>query len=404
MRLAAASAAVAVVLLDVTAVGVLLRDPRRPRYLALGRAVGDERVLAALLAAGLPPRGPGAHRAATADGVGRAGGGDGPPSAPTADSTSTLVAGRAVEGGGAGPAAGLPGGRLPRGAARARRRAALPLAAFAFGRLVGGELRRARLVAPLLLGRRAAAAILAAPALRDGGRTEARTRGRRPDAALAAGLVASTDPVVQMQPWGSAPPRVVDRARGGAPAHRRGRRPRARRRAAAGGAGGRALASRRRRSSSWPTSSNRCAAESAVGARRRGGGGGALGLAAATRFSLASARGIAGSSGGGARRRLPCVDRREERQRPLGAGLVLAGGGFGLAAGAATTASRRAARRRRGRCRSTLAISGALFQHVQADERASGESFEHALSRGVASGALILVPLAAASGRRSVAR
>lgn len=83
----------------------------------------------------------------------------------------------------------------------------------------------------------------------------------------------------------------------------------------------------------------------------------------------------------------------------FGMGLLLTGGGFGLAAGAAydgrlaellSAAAIGAAL--------VLAVAGAQFQHTQAELRSGGASFEHALSRGVAEGALLLLPLAIAVG------
>ena len=83
----------------------------------------------------------------------------------------------------------------------------------------------------------------------------------------------------------------------------------------------------------------------------------------------------------------------------FGAGLLLTGGGFGLAAGVVydgrlgdllSAAAIGAAL--------VLAVTGAQFQHTQAELRSSGESFEHALSRGVAEAALLLLPLAIAVG------
>jgi hypothetical protein len=81
------------------------------------------------------------------------------------------------------------------------------------------------------------------------------------------------------------------------------------------------------------------------------------------------------------------------------AGLVLAGGGFGLVVGATSVerAEDLPAAAALGAAL-TLAFAGALFQHVQADQRAAGESFQHSLSRGVAEGAVILLPLAIAMG------
>jgi MFS transporter, DHA2 family, methylenomycin A resistance protein len=81
----------------------------------------------------------------------------------------------------------------------------------------------------------------------------------------------------------------------------------------------------------------------------------------------------------------------------IGAGLLLCGAGFGFAAGASDEA-------RRGDpivsaavgATLTLAVAGAMFQYGQADLRASGESFQHSLSRGVGQGVLLLAPLAAA--------
>jgi MFS family permease len=83
----------------------------------------------------------------------------------------------------------------------------------------------------------------------------------------------------------------------------------------------------------------------------------------------------------------------------FGAGLLLAGGGFGLAAG--TTCNGRLGELISAGAAGAalvLAVTGAQFQHTQAALRSDGESFEHALSRGVAEGAVLLLPLAIAVG------
>jgi hypothetical protein len=81
----------------------------------------------------------------------------------------------------------------------------------------------------------------------------------------------------------------------------------------------------------------------------------------------------------------------------LGFGLLLAGGGFGAAAGAAYDGelARLLPAGALGAA-FALPISGAIFQHTQAELRSGGDSFEHALSRGAGTGALVLVALAGA--------
>jgi MFS family permease len=78
----------------------------------------------------------------------------------------------------------------------------------------------------------------------------------------------------------------------------------------------------------------------------------------------------------------------------FGAGLVLTGAGFGFASGA--TEERDALVSAAVGATLTLAAAGSMFQYEQADLRANAESFEHSLSRGVAMGMLLLVPLAGA--------
>jgi hypothetical protein len=81
----------------------------------------------------------------------------------------------------------------------------------------------------------------------------------------------------------------------------------------------------------------------------------------------------------------------------FGGGLLLVGAGFGAAAGAVW-------RRSAGEllvaaaigAALTLALSGALFQHRQAELRDDGHPFENALSRGAADGAAMLLFAAAA--------
>ncbi len=401
MRTAAASAAVAVVLLDVTAVGVLLPTIR----VDLGSsASGGQWVMNAYLLA-LAVLLPLAARVRIDDRLVTAAGAvtmaAGAAVSASADSTGTLVAGRAVEGAGVALLIASLGVALPANRRAAAAAVTLPALALAFGPLAGGELAEHNWWHLCFWAGVPAAIALGAAVLVDGGRRE--TPARKLDfrtLALTTGLVAVTILFVQSEPWGVgtgavvallgvaaaapliagvlAPGRTVWAAAAGALAvlcflmpqyfelahliHplRSGVRLSALTIAAvAGGAVG------------WQL-------RAAVPSR-------ALGIAGAV---AASAGAIA----------LYWVDEKSGNAL-FGAGLILAGGGFGLAAGAICdgrvgdllpAAATGAAL--------SLAISGALFQHVYADQRGNGNSFEHALSRGVASGALMLLPLAIAVG------
>jgi MFS transporter, DHA2 family, methylenomycin A resistance protein len=189
IRRAAASLPLAIVALDVAVVGVLLPDVR----LDLGSsASGAQWVLNAYLLAAavvlLLPR-----RAPVAAGVLALAAGA--VVCATADSTAALVAGRAVEGAGAG--ALLAGAALPQ--------LVLPALALALGPLLGGVLAQENwwhlyFWAGVPLAAAAGAGALAGPGA-------ARQAGAAPDsplrpAAFAVGLVAVVVVLVQAEPWG----------------------------------------------------------------------------------------------------------------------------------------------------------------------------------------------------------
>jgi MFS family permease len=318
----------------------------------------------------------------------------------TADSTSTLVIGRAVDG--AGLALLLVSLATPLAAPRrVAAVAAFPLAAFALGPLVGGELAEHNWWHLYFWAGVPVAAILAAPALLDGGRTEPdRAAPGGPTLAFAAGLVALTILVVQMEPWGVDSRELVDLLAVGA--------------ALMVGTG--LLASDR---AIWAGVAGALAALcfllpqyfelahlihplrsgirlSALTIAAAAGGALAWQLRSLVPAHLLAIVGAAAAAVGAVS--LGQLD-PQSGSALLGVGLVLTGGGFGVAAGAAAGGELGDLLRWAAVGASLgVALVGAVFQNVQASERASGATFEDALSRGVATGALILVPLAAAVG------
>jgi MFS family permease len=417
MRRLAASAAVAVVLLDVTAVGVMLptlradlgSSPSGGQWVMNAYLLAFALVLPVALQARLDRR-----LIAALGAVALAAGGA---VCATADMTSTLVVGRALEGAGLGalivPATGL-------GAA------VLPVAALVFGPLIGGELADRNWWHLWFWAAIPAAALLAGAALLEESRAELaraqkareeeahageeRVRDRRAEdgplgalaeqpAVQAAAIVVVIVVFVQSEPWGLG-------TRGLAAlvgltvivtlmaARDPGR--------AAWTAAGGALASLCFLMPQYfelahlihPLRSGARLSVLTVAAVA----GGVLGWWLRSRDPnrlLAFAGAAAGGAGAIA---LYFLD-EHSANAVFGAGLLLAGGGFGLAAGA-TYEGRLGELLSAGAMGAALvlAVTGALFQHTQAELRASGESFEHALSRGVADGALLLLPLAIGVG------
>jgi MFS family permease len=400
IRRAAASAALAVVLLDVTAVGALLptlrtdlgSSPSGGQWvmnaylltfaLALPLALQtrvDRRVVAALGAVAL-----------AAGGVVCA----------SADATSTLVVGRALEGAGMGALiVPVTGGWA----------AVLPLAALALGPLVGGELAEHNWWHLYFWAAVPAAALLAGAALLAEGRDQADGRARSEDGQLraladhpavqAAALVGVILVFVQSEPWGLGSRALVALlglvAIGALLAARDGDR-------AIWAAVGGALAALCFLMPQYfelghlihPLRSGARLSVLTVAAVA----GGLLGWWLRSRDPnrlLGYAGALAAAAGAIALYRLD----EHSGNALFGAGLLLSGGGFGLAAGVAYDG-------RLGQLLEAaavgaalvLAVCGALFQHTQADLRSGGDSFEHALSRGVADGALLLLPLAVAVG------
>jgi len=244
-----------------------------------------------------------------------------------------------------------------------------------------------------------AAAVLAAPALLSGGRTA--PAGPEPDratAALGAGLVALTIVIIQLEPWGVDSPELVDLLAVGT--------------ALMVGTG--LLASDR---AIWGAVAAALAALcfllpqyfelahlihplrsgirlSALTISAGAGGAVAWQLRSVVPAHLLAIAGAAGAAVGAL-----CLGQFDPGSGSalLGVGLVLTGAGFGVAAGATVGGEVRDLLRSAAVGASLgVALIGAVFQNVQASERAGGATFEDALSRGVGTGALILVPLAAA--------
>jgi MFS family permease len=388
VRRALCSVALAVVVLDVTAVGVLLPTLRAD----LGASPSGGQwimnayllALAVVLPLALRMR---VDRRLVA-GVGALAMAAGAIVCATADSTSTLVIGRAIEGAGIGalivPASGA-------GAA------VLPLAALAFGPLIGGEIAERNWWHLYFWAAVPAAALLAAIALqREEARAErAAVSGR--EFALAVALVAGTIVLVQSEPWGVGSEELVylvgvgvltwlvfdlgpDRGAW----------------AVAGGA----LAALAFLMPQYfelahlihPLRSG--VRMSALTVPAVVAGLAAWRLREVIPKPIPLVAGVLAVGAGGVA--LLLIDEHSGNVL-FGGGLVLVGAGCGLVAGASGVPDdrERLVAAALGAAM-TLAISGALFQHRQEGLRGDGASFEHALSGGVAYGAGILIIAAAA--------
>jgi MFS family permease len=387
MRRALGSAALAVVVLDVTAVGVLLptlradlgSSPSGGQWIMNAYLLALAVVLPLALRVRLDRRlvaGAGALAMAAGAIV-----------CATADSTSTLVVGRAIEGAGVGALI------VPFSGAGA---AVLPLAALVLGPLLGGELAERNWWHLYFWAGVPAAALLGALALRQELPEErAALTGR--ELAYGAVLVMGTILLVQSEPWGLGNEGIVYAIGAGAliwpiGAYGVQRGPWA----AAGGA----LAALAFLMPQYfelghlihPLRSGvRLEALTIPGAVA-----GLVGWRLRDLVSngvLVLVGAVVAFLGGFA---LLAIDEHSGNAL-FGTGLVLVGTGFGLAAGAVW----------RGRdgellvaaaigAAFTLAVSGALFQHRQAEMRDDGQSFERALSRGAAGGASMLLFAAAA--------
>jgi DHA2 family methylenomycin A resistance protein-like MFS transporter len=402
---AAASLALAVVLLDVTAVAVLVPDTR----VDLGSsALGGQWVLNAYLLALAAPLPLFARLAAARDARGLAAAGAlamaaGAVACALSDSTAALVAGRAVQGAGAGAVLACAAGAL-RGDGRGTLAvAAAPALALALGPLVGGVFAeqnwwRVFFWAGVPLAVAAGTVAVAAP--------RASQLGARPSAgrllAYAAGLTALTVALVQSEawPWGwfalclavgagflrSAP---LEGMRGAGLAW-----------AAAAGclaplcflapqyfqlarnlsglrSGTLLLAVTLPAVAAWALSRSATGRVPAAAAAVGGFGCAAIGLAGLGTLAADTSYAIV-----------------------IGT-LGLAGAGLGVAAGAAAgiptgeSPPRLAASALAGAAVG-LACAGGAFQSVQADERAGGASFEQALAHGIGWAALFLLPVLAA--------
>jgi MFS family permease len=389
VRKVAASTALAVALLDVTAVGALLPTLRTDLGSSPsgGQWVMNAYLLALAIVLPLALRARLDRRAVIAAGaLALAAGGA---VSATADSTSTLVIGRALEGAGSGalivPVAGF-------------QAALLPLAALVVGPVVGGELAERNWWHIWFWAAVPAALVLAAAALPAGDeREEAPAEELTAIGTLA--LAAVVVVFVQSEPWGLGtrelaalfglvaivalmaipdPGRAIWAAAGGALA---------------------ALCFLMPQYFDLahlihPLRSGARLSVLTVAAVAGGLVGCWLRRQDPNRL-LAYAGAAAASAGAIA---LGLLDEHSGNAL-FGAGLLLTGGGFGLAAGVVydgrlgdllSAAAIGAAL--------VLAVTGAQFQHTQAELRSSGESFEHALSRGVAEAALLLLPLAIAVG------
>jgi DHA2 family methylenomycin A resistance protein-like MFS transporter len=390
----AAAAVLALVVLDVTALAVLLPTIR----LDLGSSSsGATWVLAAqllALAALLPiaarlPRG----RLPAAAGAGLMVAGA--VVAATADTTAAIVAGRALQGAGA---AGLLGSLVP---VRLRRASALlllalPATALALGPLAGGMFAEFNWWRIWFWGGVPLAAVAALPALL-AARADARAQPVHRQLALAAGLTAVTIALIQAEDWSWVASAALLLAGAAliAVAHLRAPQPLA---GAAAFAAGCMVALLflmpeyfelvRRLSGLRSGVVMLALTVPAVSAW-------VLARFLAPRLALpAGALSVAAGLA-----LLVTLEPRTSYAVTLGA-LLLAGGGLGLATGAlrgqgepAAVAGWAAAGAALG-----LAIASEAFQFAQADERASGGSFEHALAAGIGwAAAALLFTLAAAA-------
>jgi MFS transporter len=297
----------------------------------------------------------------------------------TADSTATLVVGRAIEG------AGLGVLLAPVTTANAW----LPLTALALGPIVGGGLAEKNWWHLYFAASALAAVVLAAAAWRDTAAGEARRELDRSTTALLGALVVLTLLLVQGEPWGL--PRdllvavgaaaVIVLGWGGVPGLRGVA-------AAAGGALATVLFLMPQylemahlihplRSGVWLAAFTiPGVAAGLLGRRLRG---------ARPPTLLIGAGALTAAVGALA---LGWLD-AESSEALFGAGLLLTGAGFGFASGASEDGDALVSAAVGATL--TLAVAGAMFQYEQADLRATAESFQHSLSRGVAQGMLLLL-------------
>ncbi len=402
MRRVAASLPLAVVLLELTTVAVLLPDIR----LDLGSSSsGAQWVLNAYLlalAALLPllPR----LRGPLLTAAGALAMAAGAVTCAAADTTAAVVAGQGVQGAGAAAllacvAAPAAGGSRPRLAAAA----ALPALALALGPLVGGVFAEQNwwrvffwAGVPLAVAAGAGALLGAA-----GERRPVTDLARA--LAYAGGLAAVTIVLVQSEPWGVGSQELIQTlmivaagllvlaasSRHGAPA-------------AVWAACGAMVAALCFLAPQYfelahllaPLRSGVLLAALTTAAV----GGGVLGLALAASVT-ARVLGIAGSLAAAAGLLALGTIEPHTGYSLMAPAVIVTGGGLGLAAGAAWSAGTAPPQLLEAAPAGAvlgLAAAGAVFQHVQADERAGGASFEEALARGVAVGALSLLALAAA--------
>lgn len=395
----AASLVVAIALFDATAIAALVPTLR----LDLGSSTsGGQWMLEAYLlalAAPLPALARLAPPRRVLIGAGTVAMAAGAAACATAESTSVVVAGQAASGAGT---AALLSSMYPLPARLPRSAFVLPLFALALGPTIGGVVGERNWWHVFFWAALPVAAVAAAAALRA---PVSEQRPRRDGIARAlvvgAGLIAGTIVLVQSEPWGVRSPALV---------------------VAAAIAAAALLATAGARHFGLP----RTIWAGAAGAL------GALCFLAPQYFDLAhlihpvgsgvrlSVLTIAAVAGGAAAWRVRAtVDAQvvavagslvaaaglialgsidpKTGTALLGAGLVLAGGGFGMAAGAAfdggiggllAAAATGAA--------VSLALAGALFQHVLADQRADQHPFADAVSRGVGAGTLLLLALPAA--------
>lgn len=401
MKPAAASAVVAIVLFHVTAASVLLPSIR----LDLGSSSsGGQWVLNAYLlalAALLPvlaglalPR-----RALVA--IGALAMAAGAVVSASADTTSTLVIGQAVTGAGAAALLASPRGGLPAGLRLPA--LALPVLALVLGPAAGGvfgEQNWWRLFfwAGVPLAALAAAAALLAPGA-----------GRRPPAdglgralAFAAGLVALTIVLVQSEPWGLGSASVIALLIivpiATLPAALASRHPTP---VSIWFAVAASLAALCFLAPQYfelahllaPLHSGALLSVLTGSAVAGGLAGWRLGSAVSRRV-LAIAGAVVAAAGLIA---LGALD-PHSGYALMALAMVLTGGGLGVAAGAvAGEAPSDALALVPAGAALGLAAAGAVFQHVQADNRSQGDSFAEALTHGVSVGALSLIAFASAA-------
>jgi MFS family permease len=385
LRAAAASIALALVLLDVTAVAVLLPSIR----LDLGAsASGGQWVLNAYLVAlagALPLLVRLPARAAAAGGA--LGLAVGAIVCATADSTAPLVAGRALQGLGAAGLLAAVAGTAPETRRALTAAAVLPALALALGPLAGGAFGELNWWHVWFWAGVPLALVAGAVALAAGADADAPAPPPLRSLALAAGITGLTIALVQDEPWPGGWCAAL--ALAGAVLIRVAR-PRV---SIAWFAVGGALAAliflmpeyyelARRLSTLRSSLLTAALTLPAVAAWL---------IATRIRWQIVPGLGVATAVVG--LLALATLAPDTSYVVVLG-GVVLAGGGVGLVAGAltgsespvATSVASALAGATTG-----LAAAGAIFQHAQADERSDGASFESALATGVAQAALFTV-------------